>query len=182
MLTDDISAWKYRLAKRQSSGDFDNLTPSLREGNSSCLLFVVTKWFSIASCSILSSTILSLFKDSIALHDLWCTLRPRSPLHFFPQIHLWQSLFTISLQSRLTALKLFETLSLPWLPPFLWYLSLSSHLQSWRFKTSNSFSQKLQITSIASIPIIVTLFIAIQIPDSFLQRINTKTSSTDDKH
>ena len=182
MLTDDISEWKYRLAKRQSSGDFDNLTPSLREGNSSCLLFVVTKWFSIASCSILSSTILSLFKDSIALHDLWCTLRPRSPLHFLPQIHLWQSLFTISLQSRWTALKLFETLSLPWLPPFLWYLSLSSHLQSWRFKTSNSFSQKLQITSIASIPIIVTLFIAIQIPDSFLQRINTKTSSTDDKH
>ena len=30
-------------------------------------------------------------------------------------------------------------------------------------------------------PIIVTLFIAIQIPDNFLQHMNTRTSSTDDK-
>ena len=139
MLIDDSSEWKYRLAKFQSSGDFGNLTPPLREGNSSWLLFFVTKWFSIASCSVLSITILSLFKDVIALHDLWCTLRPRSPLHFLPQIHLRQSLFTISLRSRLTVLKLSETLSLPWLPSFLWCFSFSLHLHLWWFKTSKSF-------------------------------------------
>ena len=147
MLIDDSFEWQYRLAKHQSSGDFGNLTPSLRERNSSCLLFVVTKWFFIASCSMLSITILSLFKDVIALHDLWCTLRPRSPLHFLPQTYLWQSLFTISLRSRLTVWKLFETLLLPWLPSFLWCFSFSLHLQLWQFKTSKSFSQKLQITN-----------------------------------
>ena len=136
MLIVDNSEWKYILAEYQSSSDFGNLTSSLRKGNSSCLLFVVTKQFSVASCLILSITKLLLLKDVIALHDLWCTLRPQSPLDFLPQLHLRQSLFKVLLWSRLTVSKLLETLSLPWLPLFLRCFNFSLDLQLWQFKSS----------------------------------------------
>ena len=72
--------------------------------------------------------------------------------------------------------KLFETLS------FHGYLSFFDA----SLCISNYGDLKLQkifckITNTASKPIIVTLFIAIEIPNNFLQQMNTKTSSTDDK-
>ena len=160
MLIANNSEWKYILAKFQSSSDFGILTPSLRVGNSSWLLFIVTKWIYLVFYWVLSFTILLFFEYILALDDLWHILRPQNPLHILPQIYLGQSLLP-SLWSRLTVLQLFETLLLSWLSLFVWCLKFSLRLQLWRFKISKSFWQKLQITNTASQPIIVTLFITI---------------------